>query len=184
MRAILTLFIFTALAVLLSADAMPPSPMIRAASRDISKIARIELPARSGVSSDEPVASLYTFDASVDSYRRYARFGLGEAGAAEFLFITDDGDHLILISIVQLDRCVRLYFRDGRLLKTWSLSDILTEKEIRSLPQGGAHTPWFRSGLVYNDHLEMSGRMSFREGDSIGYDFVLDFRKLKIQKKK
>jgi hypothetical protein len=89
----------------------------------------------------------YEFDKSLDGYVHKTTFTLaGYLG--QMLYVSDAGD-LVLISLEKKD-AIRIYGKDGKLAKSWSLTDFLTDAEIEGCAQTGATLQWLEEGAFYD----------------------------------
>ena len=88
------------------------------------------------------------FDQSKDSYIRRSGFEL--TGLSQLLYVSNAGD-LIMISLCEGD-CIRLYSKDGKLVKTWKLNEFLSKEEIEACAQTGATLQWLEEG-AFSDRV-------------------------------
>lgn len=96
----------------------------------------------------------YQFDSAKDAFVRQSEFRLRE-WPGELLFLSNAGD-LVMISLGEKD-AIRLYARNGNLVKTWSLNELLTPAEIEACAQTGSTLQWVDEGAFQGRSFYFTG---------------------------
>jgi len=137
------------------ADFSGPTRADNAASPDGNLVVRIEID-----KSERPPGALrshvvryYEFDASKDSYVRRSEFRLNSLG--QLLFVSNGGD-LVMISLGEKE-AIRLYAKDGKLVKAWGLDELLIPSEIEACAQTGATLQWLEEGAFFERSFYFKG---------------------------
>jgi hypothetical protein len=149
MSVLILLFLVLCLAPSAQSDFGGPIAATHAMSPNGNLVVRITSP---GVLADPPApvkyeVHYYEFDKSLDGYVHGATFTL--AGyLSQMLYVSDAGD-LALVSLEKKD-AIRIYGKDGKLAKSWSLTDFLTDAEIEGCAQTGATLQWLEEGAFYD----------------------------------
>ncbi|MBL9202161.1 MAG: hypothetical protein JNL39_16745 [Opitutaceae bacterium] len=150
-RLLLILLLITSAAF---ADFFPPPAASFAASTDGTKVVRVS---REGAPKQSERVTVYAFNKSKDSYLAVRSFVLTDAHAGEFMFVSDDGRHVVFAGIGAYigERGLGVWiFTDGKLAKRWKIEDLLTATEIEGCARTGATLQWLdqasiRDGLLY-----------------------------------
>jgi hypothetical protein len=138
------------------ADFGGPIQADNAASPDGKLVVRIVEESRENQPKEElsHLVRFYEFDATKDIYERRSEFRLKE-WPGELLFISNAGD-LVMISLSETD-AIRLYARDGKLVKTWGLNELLIPSEIKGCAQTGSTLQWFDEGAFIGRKFHFNG---------------------------
>jgi hypothetical protein len=137
------------------ADFDGPSSARRAMSPDGNLVIRIT-PGKSPDARQTPKhrVTYYEYESSGDRYVRRSEFQLGES-LSQMLYVSNAGD-LVMIFLDDQD-AVRLYSKEGKLVKSWSLGDFLSKAEIDACAQTGSTLQWFEEGAFSGRRFYFSG---------------------------
>jgi hypothetical protein len=138
------------------ADFGGPIPGDNVASPDGNLVVRIveEAAEKQPTDTVTHLVRFYEFDAAKDNYVRRSEFRLKE-WPGELLFLSNVGD-LVMVSLGEPD-AIRLYARDGRLVKTWGLKEMLTPGEIEACAQTGSTLQWLDEGAFFGRRFYFKG---------------------------
>lgn len=133
-------------------DFFGPSHARHAMSPDGKLLVRINT-AKRDEKEDNPVppkseVTFYEFNGEKDSYVRRSSFEL-VGYLSQMLYISNSGK-LIFVSLGEKDS-IRMYSSEGKIEKTWSLKDFLTESEIEACAMTGSTLQWFEEGQFHDD---------------------------------
>ena len=180
------------------ADMAPPEFARSAVSRNGLHLMRVA-PAKwqGGVRKSKAQATVFSYDADQDAYTRSGSFSLGNQRAAEFLFISDDGQRLIFVNIghwlgdEQLG--IRIFSREGRLLRKWRLAEFLTPDMVKGTARTGSTTQWFESGAIHDQSFSFQGPAQTLKGGlqapftvmrgakkKLWYSFTIDLKRMRF----
>lgn len=168
------------------ADMAPPPYKNNANSPDGSVVVRVTpgKGAENGLRDSSAQVSIYRYDKETDTYSRTSRFSLGESRPSEFLCVSDDGQYVAFVNIGRYDwefleehngmpLAVRIYRADGKLLKQFILSDVLSEDEIDCCAETGSTIQWL-DGVEFNKWgLSIYGPAKYIRG--FGPPYPIDF---------
>ncbi|MEM6691864.1 MAG: hypothetical protein AAF664_20715 [Planctomycetota bacterium] len=126
------------------ADMEPPSVATAAVSPNGRFVVRLH----------EGEALRFSQATAVDAYKLEARFKVVGEGP-QFIFVSDSAD----ILFVYLDErtSIQLYDLNGQLRKTWSLNELLTQKQIGTCMRTGATIQWLDEAAFFDRRLAIRG---------------------------
>jgi hypothetical protein len=100
--------------------------------------------------------SYYEFDPSSQSYHRRASFEF-QGKLPQLLFVSDHGD-VVMVSLWHDDKtAIRLYSKNGKLVKSWSVKKIMTKAEAKACALTGSTIQWFDEGSFGDRTFYFSG---------------------------
>ncbi|MBL9186498.1 MAG: hypothetical protein JNK23_03375 [Opitutaceae bacterium] len=176
------------------ADFFPPPAALFAASADGTKVVRVS---REGAPKQTERVTVYAFNKAKDAYLAVRSFVLTDAHAGEFMFVSDDGRHVVFAGIGAYmgERGLGVWiFTDGKLAKRWKIEDLLTATEIEGCARTGATLQWLEQGTILDGALYLHGPARGIRGwgssftvmrghdASVSYNFVFDLSKLELKK--
>jgi hypothetical protein len=140
MRAfVFSIFLWLTVAVsIANADigGLPPEPAT-AVSADGCTVVRVE----------NGTVKVFSLDSQREKYSVGSSFKIDRLPASsELLFVSNHGEYVVIAYIGGKD-AIRVY-RRGKLLKTWMLSDFLTQREIDACAETGSTLQWFERGVI------------------------------------
>lgn len=146
------LVLVAGLATVVEADDFPPPTKIRKFYSS-NKQYYVEITAKTfDTRLRSPKAEFYVLAAD-GSYLRTAKFGLVNETAPVTAIVSDDGRHIVTfddwLNRGRGDDAVVIYRSDGKLVRKFALKDILTERDIETLPATDSSTWW--GGAHYID---------------------------------
>jgi hypothetical protein len=164
------------------ADDVPPPPKIRkfySSNRQYS----VEITAKTRETRLRyPTAEFYV-RAADGSYQRTAKFGLVNDLVPVSAIVSDDGRHLVTFDewhyLGRGDRVVVIYRSNGHLVRKFALNDILTERDIETLPATVSSTWW--GGTHYIDQTNSLLILKIVANRKYPWDEEVAFRELGIE---
>lgn len=135
-------------------DLNGPSLAQHALSPDGKVIVRVERLSGDNGSPPQYEASYYQFHAAENSYRRTCSFVIRNY-SAQLLFVSNAGD-LLTVMLSERD-AITLYSPEGNVVKSWNLSDFLSNSQIAACAETGSTVQWFDEGAFHDREFSCIG---------------------------
>lgn len=142
----------------------------------------------------KPELVIYAYDEATSTFRIARSVEFNRHDTPQFLFISDDGKHVIFVSIEKPGiRALSIYGEQG-LLKSWDLKSLLSDGERKKCMSTGSTIQWFDTGQFGGDRFELLGPsrtiQGFGEGrrayigdePTLGYRLEIDMASLSLKK--
>lgn len=145
---------------------------VRAISMNGSAVVRVTVGkwTKDGKREPKDQVSVYVYNNETDSFQRTGHFDLGDFPPSECLYVSDDGRFVVFANVQGHDGtalALRVYSADGKLQKTWVLSDLLSQDEIEACCETGSTIQWLEGLYFTKNGFALYGPASQLKGSFV-----------------